>query len=460
MLGLLGKQKIKDRVAKAGAPVIIGATGGSGTRLFQAILDQAGFYLGDDLNGPGDAMFIEPFVNEHVNSIMKQTGGLDYSLDQLSFFSRNKLLKQLGKLIEGHLNGRPEGARWGWKHPRSYFLLPLLKDIMPEMKFVHIVRDGRDMATSSNQNQPKHHYEAIFNQKYESSPVEHIRMWSKCNLNVADWAKRELNENYLRIRLEDICENPTKYIKQLLDFVEVKDADITALTKLVKAPDSLGRWKKAEWSLVKDLEQFGAGGLARFNYIEMTPGMSDSMSVDTAIESDGALAFEFLKSQGLQDHQNILDIGADDDALTNNMNEFLSGGRYLDVSSNALKNGGEELSALQNRKVHIAIAQTLFTQSSINSIRHYLNVLYPSMQPDGVLYVPFLFCPDHHNLTEPLVHPVDNDMPLTSYDTHAPYHYTLEDMEYCAAETPWKFQFIGDWNHPRNVKMGAFILGG
>ena len=49
------------------------------------------------------------------------------------------------------LGGRPRP--WGWKHPHSLLLLPLLVDAWPRLRFVHVVRDGRDMAFSANRNQ-------------------------------------------------------------------------------------------------------------------------------------------------------------------------------------------------------------------------------------------------------------------------------------------------------------------
>src|SRR5260370_20821937 len=50
-----------------------------------------------------------------------------------------------------------EGTRWGWKEPRSIYFLPFLDQHWPGTKFIHVIRDGRDMAFSSNQNQLRKH---------------------------------------------------------------------------------------------------------------------------------------------------------------------------------------------------------------------------------------------------------------------------------------------------------------
>ena len=57
------------------------------------------------------------------------------------------------RVLEDHCapiaaNPRP----WGWKEPRSIYLLSFLHRHLPALRFLHVVRDGRDMALSKNQN--------------------------------------------------------------------------------------------------------------------------------------------------------------------------------------------------------------------------------------------------------------------------------------------------------------------
>ena len=80
------------------------------------------------------------------------------------------------------------------------------------MSFLHLVRDGRDMALSDNQNQPKKHYQALFGDAYEAchdaAPECAIRLWATANSQVADWGERELGNRYMRVRFEDVCASP------------------------------------------------------------------------------------------------------------------------------------------------------------------------------------------------------------------------------------------------------------
>ena len=49
-----------------------------------------------------------------------------------------------------------EDSKWGWKSPRSIYYLPYYKAVLGDaFRFIHVVRDGRDVALGDNQMQ--HH---------------------------------------------------------------------------------------------------------------------------------------------------------------------------------------------------------------------------------------------------------------------------------------------------------------
>ncbi len=259
------KYRWKQTSAGLSAPLVVGATGGSGTRLFQQMMDAAGYYTGSDLNEPGDAMMLEPFVNEYINPILQRTGTLDYALEDVP----GRSMKALIKALQRHIADKPaDKARWGWKHPRSYYALPMLNALLPDMRFVHVVRDGRDIAFSSNQNPPTKHFTALFGEHYtQDCPRAAIRLWDKCNREVAAFGARELQDRYLRVNLEDMCAQPEAEIARLLAFAGVEDVQPDALLHLVQKPSSLGRWKHEDSALVAQLEALGRPALAQFGYL-------------------------------------------------------------------------------------------------------------------------------------------------------------------------------------------------
>lgn len=200
----------------------------------------------------------------------------------------------------------------------------------------------------------------------------------------------------------------------------------------------------------------------------------------------GKLQMDFLTRQGLQPHHYFLDIGCGALRLGTLAVDYLEPRHYygVDISEDLLDAGyGKELtdrqrerlprSSLQHtgefdfrwlndQKMDMAMAQSVFTHLPMNHIRHCLHKLYPFMKDGSAFYASFAICPDHHQITEKLVHPSSDEVgkEVATYDIRDPYHYTLEDLEYCTKDTPWKFQFLGDWGHPRNLQMAAFILEG
>lgn len=181
------------------APIVIGGCGGSGTRLAVEMLRRAGVFMGHHLNESLDAMHFVPFLEEKIPAILSETKRLDYALPA----HVTPWLETLQSLALQHLGGQTP-ARWGWKNPRSIYILPLILEIYPEMRFIHIIRDGRRMALSSNQNQTNLYYPLLFGEDSLALPLRALRLWARVNEEVAEWGTRELSERYTRVRYEDL----------------------------------------------------------------------------------------------------------------------------------------------------------------------------------------------------------------------------------------------------------------
>ncbi|MDA0340154.1 MAG: sulfotransferase [Proteobacteria bacterium] len=256
------------------APVVIGATGGSGTRVIHSVLETAGLFMGHDqkLNHAGDAMDIEPVLDAYINPILSATNTLDYETDDLPRELQVAAGRDLAIAVARFLSALPaRQARWGWKNPRSMYILPLIHALFPEVRFIHLVRDGRDMATSDNQNQPRKHYQALFCEPLnETDPSGSIRLWAAANLAVADWAERNLGERYLRLRFEDLCAEPEDGVRRILEFAGFEDPEIQAALvttgETVAAPSGLNRWRQLDLTIAETLTRQGAAALTRFGY--------------------------------------------------------------------------------------------------------------------------------------------------------------------------------------------------
>jgi hypothetical protein len=245
----------------ASGPSVIGATGGSGTRVVARMVREAGLYTGARLNDYEDALDFGEFSDRWIDRYLGAGRAPSASL-------ASEMRADLREVVAGHCAGMPEGAAsWGWKEPRSIYLLPFLRDEMPSLRFLHFVRDGRDMALSENQNQLKKHGAAVLAGERVGwrRPVRSIALWSRVNSWAADWGERELGSAYLRVRFEDLCAEPTATIAAILDFFGL-DGDPVAAASLVAPPSTLGRWRDRSPRLVARLEGAGREGLARLGY--------------------------------------------------------------------------------------------------------------------------------------------------------------------------------------------------
>jgi hypothetical protein len=134
-------QGLATALAPLGAPVIVFNAAHSGSRLLAAALGKAGVFMGGALNDSLDAVPLVPLVKylveRHAGAFHRFPSARDEELADV-----------VSAAIEKHLAGRPPSSRWGWKLGETVFILPVLAVVFPDARFVHIVRDGRDVAFS------------------------------------------------------------------------------------------------------------------------------------------------------------------------------------------------------------------------------------------------------------------------------------------------------------------------
>lgn len=240
-------------------PNVIGATGGSGTRALAKVLRTTGMYTGTELNEYEDALPFGAFSDRWINRFVASPDR-DPAL-------ATAMGRDLDGVLEAHIAGMPPSARcWGWKEPRSIYLVSFLDGAMPSLRFLHFIRDGRDMAFSENQQQLRKHGRAVIGgvdpfRKWARS----IRLWSRINTEAADYCERALGDRYLRVRFEDLCAEPRETIARVFDFFDI-DGDVAEASSVVRPPSTLGRWKTKSPRVVERLNELAGPALERFGY--------------------------------------------------------------------------------------------------------------------------------------------------------------------------------------------------
>ena len=267
LAGLVGRRDLR---ARFGDPIVVGGTGGSGTRSVSQLLARAGVVLGTRLNAEQDAEYLTSFDWRYGRSLL--ASALDAPAEPGGADGHARHDRAFRRAVRAHLSGSQPlapGAAWGWKHPHSYLLLPYLRRQFPEMRFIHVVRDGRDMAFSGNQRQT-HRYGPVLTPGAAVGPVGSAAYWSAANLYAAAGGAA-MGDAYLVIRLEDLCAEPTKTTHGLLRWAgliseDTPVDDVSWAEQIVRAPLSLGRWRTSEYERIDEVSAAAAPGLAAFGY--------------------------------------------------------------------------------------------------------------------------------------------------------------------------------------------------
>lgn len=191
----------------------------------------------------------------------------------------------------------------------------------------------------------------------------------------------------------------------------------------------------------------------------------------------GKLQFDFMLAQGLQPSHRMLDLGCGSLRGGVHFVRYMEAGHYFGLDSNAsLLDAGREVELRQagleqrlpagnlfcNADFHLpvedgffdfAIAQSVFSHLTFNSIRRCLETVAPKFRSGGTLYATFFELPaGAPSISEHR----QGDGGIVTHGHRDPYHYRVADMAHAAAGAPWRASYIGDWGHPRGQKMMAF----
>jgi sulfotransferase family protein len=244
-------------------PLVIGGLGGSGTRVFARVVILGGIFMGADMPASEDTVALEEFADKWtVPFAAARVSGRPLEERELMAGEFQECIRRHREPIAG------TDVPWGWKKPQSIHLLPFLIEQFPQMRFVQVVRDGRDMAFGGRPRQEV--TSAYLNPEMEDKP-EHIRMmafWAASNRLAREVAERRLGDRYVVLRFEDICLRPAPTAKRLLEFsgVAPDQALIEKAVAEVELSESLGRWRSADPRLVEEAMSVGAEAMRQFGY--------------------------------------------------------------------------------------------------------------------------------------------------------------------------------------------------
>ncbi len=251
------------------SPVAIGGVGGSGTRLIAEIVSHLGYYLGSDLNLENDNLWFT-LLFKRIEVLEATRHEFDYYFDlfrrrmmgMVSFSPEER--RAVGRLavtdrlqhdrqwlatrVDSFLSSRSgdrSSDRWGWKEPNTHIVIDRLNASLKSIRYIHVVRNGLDMAYSRNQNQLTFWGHVFLGlQTVPIDPRHALKYWCRVHKRILDIGQ-EMPGRFLLVNYDMLCRHPSHGLSEIAIFLgeSLDTAQEKRLLDLISSPSSIGRFR-------------------------------------------------------------------------------------------------------------------------------------------------------------------------------------------------------------------------
>jgi len=195
-------------------PTVVLGMHRSGTSLVAKLLREAGVFMGEDLDSHGESRSLRK-----LNRFLLRAGHAhwDHPLPFRHVLETSELCDALVRHLEEAAQGKDIqsaffGRRavrfpnrragwphnWGWKDPRNTLTLPLWLRVFPELRAIHVVRNGIDVANS-----------LVERERVRVTRLDHPARSARC---LSQKRAFELWTEYIRIGLEHVAVLPEERV--------------------------------------------------------------------------------------------------------------------------------------------------------------------------------------------------------------------------------------------------------
>ncbi len=193
----------------AAAPVIIGGCGRSGTTLMRAMLNaHPNLHIGPETGILCGSL--------NMDNLAGATGLA--VADVRMHHHRASCLGDFVERVMAQAQAQAGKPRWGEKSPSNVVNLARIFQFFPQARFIHMIRDGRDVACSLRTH-PK--YQWVDGRRLETGI---INPWEKCIVRWVSDTNAGLSwrydPRYIEVRYEDLVQEPERIIRQVLSFID------------------------------------------------------------------------------------------------------------------------------------------------------------------------------------------------------------------------------------------------
>jgi len=262
-------------------PVVIFNKSHSGSRLLAELVRRSGIYMGAHQNESGDSediLGLVEYVVEHYYPDFNRLWRGDECPD-------TELCALIVRAFRRHL-GRGEPQRWGWKLCETAYVLPLIDYLFPQARYLHLIRDGRDVAFSDHVPPFNTFWQKIYTDSagmrywhglwfgrmsklaYRVDPLPYnVQHWIN-SVTVGRHFGAMLRERYMETRYEDLCLSFDDEARRILTFIGAEN-DPMAIASLRSSigTGAIGKFRRrSSWQRLR-VEQLARPLLIALGYI-------------------------------------------------------------------------------------------------------------------------------------------------------------------------------------------------
>jgi hypothetical protein len=214
-------------------PVVIFNKSHSGSRLLAALVSAAGVYMGAHQNESGDSEDMLELVEYAVEHYYPDSS----RLWQEDARAGAEIGTIIARVLRQHFGGGVP-PRWGWKLCETAYALPLIDYLFPRARYLHLIRDGRDIAFSDHVAPFNSFWQKVYTDcagmrywrglwfgrlsklAYRIDPLPYnVQHWIN-SVTVGRHFGAMLRERYLETRYEDLCLRFDAEALRILTFID------------------------------------------------------------------------------------------------------------------------------------------------------------------------------------------------------------------------------------------------
>jgi len=276
----------RDAMRALRGPVVVFNKSHSGSRLLAQLLHASGISMGAHLNESWDSLDILELVEYLVTRYYP-----DYApLWRTDLAPDAHLQALLMRVFERRCAGMNASSAWGWKLCETAYILPVLDYCFPHARYVHLIRDGRDVAFSDHRGPDSAFWRKVY------FNTDRVRMCFGLRLSAQAYRRRPhlynalhwissvrvgrdfglmLRERYVEVRYEDLCSDFETQATRVLSAVLAPNPDgaIASLRSQVSTA-SIGKFRQRPARLVSRVVELQKPLLLELGYLDRDPASS------------------------------------------------------------------------------------------------------------------------------------------------------------------------------------------